>query len=357
MTMSEEWIDLGEAKELARDLEAHDNVKEILLNDKRIALSFREGSFGAIGALCNHMGGPLAEGRLVGEALECPWHYWQFDRRTGEAVNAAHEPLASAGGRLPSYPLKIEGDRLWIQIAVETPRVRPNYNPGHPVGRDPQRVPGRLRVLALSTTVIDPAHPRYSTSEALLASALSRAERELDVETRLLRLADLKFRHCEGFYSKSERACTWPCSITKMDPQDEMAVVYEALVHWADVVIIGTPIRWGSASSIYYKMAERLNAVQNQITLRNRVLIQKKVAALVITGGQDNIQAVAGQMLSFLGELGFTFPPFPFVAHSLGWSAEKMAANMEYVRGSEDLHQHAYELVERAVAHARVAAG
>ena len=64
MTMSEEWIDLGEAKELARDLEAHDNVKEILLNDKRIALSFREGSFGAIGALCNHMGGPLAEGRL-----------------------------------------------------------------------------------------------------------------------------------------------------------------------------------------------------------------------------------------------------------------------------------------------------
>jgi hypothetical protein len=87
------------------------------------------------------------------------------------------------------------------------------------------------------------------------------------------------------------------------------------------------------------------------------VLIQKKVAALVITGGQDNIQAVAGQMLSFLGELGFTFPPFPFVAHSLGWSAEKMAANMEYVRGSEDLHQHAYELVERAVAHARVAAG
>jgi hypothetical protein len=34
-------------------------------------------------------------------------------------------------------------------------------------------------------------------------------------------------------------------------------------------------------------MAERLNTVQNQITLNNNILIKNKVAAFIITGGQD----------------------------------------------------------------------
>ncbi|MBY0386301.1 NAD(P)H-dependent oxidoreductase [bacterium] len=162
-------------------------------------------------------------------------------------------------------------------------------------------------------------------------------------------MGEWAFRHCEGFYSKSEKACTWPCSITKMDPQDEMRVVYENLVHWSDVVILSSPIRWGNASSLYYKMAERLNSVQNQITLNDRVLIQNKVVSFIITGGQDNVQSVAGQMLTFFGELGYVAPAFPFVAHSLGWSSEDMQRNMDYVKESEYLHQQSFELVERAV--------
>jgi multimeric flavodoxin WrbA len=68
---------------------------------------------------------------------------------------------------------------------------------------------------------------------------------------------ELSFRACEGFYSKSARACTWPCAITQMDPKDQMDQVYEGVVHWADVIVIATPIRWGGASSLYYKMIER----------------------------------------------------------------------------------------------------
>jgi multimeric flavodoxin WrbA len=264
-------------------------------------------------------------------------------------MHQAHEPLASHGGRLSTYPLKIENGILYIDPKNETERIKPNYNPMHPVAREPKREPGPIRVLALSTTAMDKDHPRYSTSEDLLISALEKAKAELGVETQFLALSDLNFRNCEGFYSKSEIACTWPCSITKMDPKDEMVKVYEALVHWADVVLVGTPIRWGSASSLYYKVAERLNSVQNQITVRDRVLIKDKVAAFIVTGGQDNIQAVAGQMLMFFGELGFISPPFPFVAHSFGWSAEDMEKNMEKVKTSETLHRQSYELVERAV--------
>jgi multimeric flavodoxin WrbA len=31
-----------------------------------------------------------------------------------------------------------------------------------------------------------------------------------------------------------------------MDPTDQMDQVYEAFVHWADVLVIALPIRWGA---------------------------------------------------------------------------------------------------------------
>ena len=183
----------------------------------------------------------------------------------------------------------------------------------------------------------------------LLEIALGHASDTLDVETRLVRLAALKFRQCEGYYSKSASACTWPCSITEMDPTDQMAEVYEAVVHWADVLLVATPIRWRNASALYYKMIERMNCVQNQITISNRVLIRNKVASFIITGGQDNVQAVAGQMLMFFSEIGCHFPQFPFIAHSRGWSAEDMEHNIDYVMKSTELRDAAKALVARAV--------
>lgn len=72
--------------------------------------------------------------------------------------------------------------------------------------------------------------------------------------------------------------------------------------------------------------------MQIQITTRNRVLIQNKVAAFIIVGGQDNVQAVAGQILGFFGEIGFLFPHFPYVAHSRGWTAEDMEQNVDFLR-------------------------
>ena len=200
----------------------------------------------------------------------------------------------------------------------------------------------------MSTTAMDEANPRFSTSDALLERAVERAK-ELAADTQVIRLRDLKFRHCEGNYSKASHACTWPCAITERDPDDQLTAVYEGLVHWADVVLISTPIRWGNASSLYYKMAERLNCVQNQVTIHNKVLIRNKVAAFIITGGQDNIQGVAGSLFTFWSELGFVFPPFPFIAHSRGWDAEDMQNNVRQVKASDALREAARELAERAV--------
>jgi multimeric flavodoxin WrbA len=138
-----------------------------------------------------------------------------------------------------------------------------------------------------------------------------------------------------------------------MDPGDQLDQVYEAIVHWADVFLIATSIRWGSANSLYYKMIERMNCIQNQTTIANKELLRNKVAAFIITGGQDNVQAVAGQMLGFFAEVGCVFPQFPYVAHSRGWSAEDMENNVIEVRDSELLRAGAQALTDRCITMAR----
>lgn len=333
----EKWHDVGDAVELSGR-----SVQEVMVGRTKVALSHADGVFGAIHGVCNHVAGPLGQGTLDGDFVVCPWHHWKFHRVTGEG-----EPGYEAD-RVPRFELKIVDGRLLVREKAVTDRNRIPHAK-HPLDRDTKREPGPLRVVGISTTVMKNDYPRYSTSEALLQSALDHAASKYSLETRLVRLRELSFRSCEGYYSASARACTWPCSISQMDPTDGMNAVYENLVFWADVVLVSTPIRWGSASSLFFKMAERLNTVQNQITLRNRVMLNNKVAGLVITGGQDNIQAVAGQMMQFFGELGMNFPQFPYIAHSRGWSAEDMERNIEMVKTSESLHDGARALVDRCV--------
>ena len=49
-----------------------------------LALCNVNGTFRAVDNTCPHAGGPLGEGSLDGELLECPWHGWRFNVRTGE---------------------------------------------------------------------------------------------------------------------------------------------------------------------------------------------------------------------------------------------------------------------------------
>lgn len=332
----DEWVDLGEIETLRQK-----PLQQIVVGRTRLALSWLNGQFGAISGVCNHVGGPLGEGTLEGDYVTCAWHNYKYHYVTGEGEPGYEED------RVPRYELREENGHLYVNLNAVTTRNKP-HKKTHPLSRPIVREPGPVRVLGLSTTAMDPRHPRFSTSDALLMTTLQHAVSK-GAETRLIKINDLKFRHCEGYYSKSAQACTWPCSITQMDKRDEMEQVYEGIVHWCDAVIIATPIRWGSASSLYFKMIERMNCIQNQITLRNNVLIRNKVAAFIITGGQDNIQAVAGQMLMFFSELGFDFPQFPFIAHSRGWEAEDMERNVAFVKQSKELHEGARALAERAV--------
>jgi nitrite reductase/ring-hydroxylating ferredoxin subunit/multimeric flavodoxin WrbA len=331
-----QWADVGNIEELKKK-----PVQAISVGETPIALTYKNGAFAAISGVCNHVGGPLGDGVLDGDYVVCPWHYWKFHYKTGRG-----EP-GYERDQVPAYETKVENGRLYVDLSSATKRRKQAHAP-HPLARPVVRQAGPVRVVGISTTAMTFGHPRYSGSDALLEVALEHARSALGLESQYIKLRELNFRACEGYYSKSAQACTWPCSITQMDATDQLDRVYEAIVHWADVILVATPIRWGNASSLYYKMVERLNCIQNQETIANRHLLKNKVAAFIIMGGQDNVQGVAGQLMTFWAEVGCQFPQFPFIAHSRGWSAEDMERNVIEVQNSRELREGAHELVARA---------
>ena len=332
------WHRIGDAAELRGRVPCALRVER-----HTVAVFHHEGRFRAIGNACNHKGGPLCEGRLRGEYVVCPWHGWEYSVVTGRG------PAGYDEEQVPVFDVEERPDGIYVATPPRAPRKLLAHKPCHLLEEHPKPAGAPPRVLGLSTTAMDDGNPRFSTSDALLEHALAHAGARLGADTQRIRLRELAFRHCEGNYSKAARACTWPCAITERDPGDQLTPVYEGLVHWADVVVVGTPIRWGNLSSLYYKMIERLNCIQNQITTHDRILIRNKVVVFIITGGQDNVQGVAGQLLTFWGELGFAVPPFPFIAHTRGWDAEDMERNVRQVKASESLRTASAELVERAL--------
>jgi nitrite reductase (NADH) small subunit/3-phenylpropionate/trans-cinnamate dioxygenase ferredoxin subunit len=80
-----------------------------LKDGTELALYHIEGEFHAIENFCPHKGAPLADGHLCGHTVECDWHGWRFDVRTGQCLNRPHSPVET-------YEVLIEDG--WIKIAV-----------------------------------------------------------------------------------------------------------------------------------------------------------------------------------------------------------------------------------------------
>ncbi len=69
----------------------------------------------AIGALCTHYQGPLAEGILVGDTVRCPWHHACFSLRSGEAVRA---PALESVAR---WRVERRNGKIYVSEKIESP--------------------------------------------------------------------------------------------------------------------------------------------------------------------------------------------------------------------------------------------
>ena len=81
--------------------------KIVTVNGRGIALFNVDGKFYAIHNSCPHEGGPLADGRLKGYVVACPWHDLAFDIRNGQGTDGG-------GYCVGSYEVRVEGTDIWV---------------------------------------------------------------------------------------------------------------------------------------------------------------------------------------------------------------------------------------------------
>lgn len=88
----------------------------------------------AIGAVCTHYSGPLAEGLLDGDRVHCPWHHACFSVRTGEALHApALNPVAC-------WRVEVRGGKAYVTEKVEREPLAPTPNPSRRSAPQPKSI-------------------------------------------------------------------------------------------------------------------------------------------------------------------------------------------------------------------------
>ena len=103
--MTTQWIDAA-----ARDDVPQDDVIAVSAGGREVALYGVDGEVYATDNICTHGHARLCEGFLEGHEIECPLHQGKYDVRTGTPTCA---PVTEA---IKSYPVKIEGGRVWLAL-------------------------------------------------------------------------------------------------------------------------------------------------------------------------------------------------------------------------------------------------
>src|SRR5256885_7244323 len=185
------WHRLGDAAELRSRVPV-----AVKLDRWSVALFFHDGRFRAIGNSCNHKGGPLAEGRVRGEFVMCPWHAWEYSVITGKGPEGYDEE------QVPVFALEERPDGVYVQTPPVMPRKLVKHKPSHLLEEPAKPADALPRVLVICATAMDDVNPRFSTSDALLEHAVDQAKRR-GAETRYIKLRDLTF-----FFFSSRRRHT-----------------------------------------------------------------------------------------------------------------------------------------------------
>ena len=89
---------------------ADQSVMLLNVEGKRIALFNLGGEFYALDDTCPHASGPLSEGSIEGEDVECPWHGSRFDIKTGEVT------APPADENVARYKVRVAGDDIEVEV-------------------------------------------------------------------------------------------------------------------------------------------------------------------------------------------------------------------------------------------------
>lgn len=85
-------------------------VRVFNVEGRSLCIANTGGHFYAIDNVCTHDGGPLGEGSLWGEDVECPRHGARFDVKTGAVKTLP------AVRSVRSYAVQVEGDEVKVDV-------------------------------------------------------------------------------------------------------------------------------------------------------------------------------------------------------------------------------------------------
>ncbi len=104
------WVEVANKSDIPSD-----SAIAVQVGEWRIAI-FRVGDneFYATDDVCTHDEASLAEGWFADRyIIECPRHGARFDVRTGRVVRMP------AAYPVRTFPLRLEGDRVWVELPDE----------------------------------------------------------------------------------------------------------------------------------------------------------------------------------------------------------------------------------------------
>jgi 3-phenylpropionate/trans-cinnamate dioxygenase ferredoxin subunit len=91
--------------------------KSVQAGGKRLLICHVEDGFYAVDDTCTHDDGPLLDGWLEGNAIECPRHGARFDVKTGKVL------CLPAAVPINSYPTKVEADDVKVDVSAPVPKT------------------------------------------------------------------------------------------------------------------------------------------------------------------------------------------------------------------------------------------
>jgi len=99
-----EWVKVA----LIQDLPEETGL-EVMAGPHVVALFKIGETVSALDGICPHAGGPLAQGRICGEIVTCPWHGWQFHVPTGQ-----HCLTKTLQHR--TFPVELRDGEVWVDL-------------------------------------------------------------------------------------------------------------------------------------------------------------------------------------------------------------------------------------------------
>lgn len=85
--------------------------RRVVINGFYVGIFNTEEGFYAIGEVCPHMGGPLADGDIAATTVSCPLHARKIEMKTGEVQN---DDLS----RVLTFPVKVEEGKVLVDAEI-----------------------------------------------------------------------------------------------------------------------------------------------------------------------------------------------------------------------------------------------